>query len=99
MHLSVQFNHFNRALWVAVQCEASGASEATPAVAEASKSTCNPNNGKLLRLEVNGQSSVDTVWGQAVSERAWDEHLSSMGIAVVPLIYQLHILSHQKWRT
>ncbi len=38
MHLSVQFNHFNCAHWVAVRCEASGASEATPAVAEASGS-------------------------------------------------------------
>ncbi len=38
MHLRVQFNHFNRAHWVAVRCEASGASEATPAVAEASGS-------------------------------------------------------------
>ncbi len=37
-HAHVQFNHFNRALWVAVRCEASGASEATPAVAEASGS-------------------------------------------------------------
>ncbi len=34
MHLSVQFNNFNQALWVAVRCEAS---EAMPAVAEASK--------------------------------------------------------------
>ncbi len=40
MDLSVQFNHFNRTLWVAVRCEASGASEATPAVAEASDATC-----------------------------------------------------------
>ncbi len=38
MHLSVQFNHFNHAHWVAVRCEASGASEATPTVAEASGS-------------------------------------------------------------
>ncbi len=37
MHLSVQFNHFNCAHWVAVRCEASGASEATPTVAEASE--------------------------------------------------------------
>ncbi len=36
MHLSVQFKHFNRAHWVAVQCEAS---EATPAVAEASEAS------------------------------------------------------------
>ncbi len=39
MHLSVQFNHFNRAHWVAVRCEASGASEAMPAVAEASEAS------------------------------------------------------------
>ncbi len=39
LHLSVQFNHFNRAHWIAVQCEASGASEATPAVAEASEAS------------------------------------------------------------
>ncbi len=37
MHLSVQFNHFNHALWVAVRCEAS---EATPTVAIASEATC-----------------------------------------------------------
>ncbi len=37
MHLSVQFNHFNRAHWVAVRCEAS---EATPAVAETSEASC-----------------------------------------------------------
>ncbi len=37
MHLSVQFNYFKCAHWVAVRCEASGASEATPAVAEASE--------------------------------------------------------------
>ncbi len=41
MHLIIQFNHFNHALWVAVRCEASGASEATPAVAVASEDTCN----------------------------------------------------------
>ncbi len=39
MHLSVQFNHFNRAHWVAVRCEASRASDATPAVAEASEAS------------------------------------------------------------
>ncbi len=39
MHLSVQFNHFNCAHWVAVRCEASGPSEATPAVAEASEAS------------------------------------------------------------
>ncbi len=39
MHLSVEFNHFNRAHWIAVRCEASGASEATPAVAEASEAS------------------------------------------------------------
>ncbi len=39
MHLSVQFNHFSCAHWVAVRCEASGASEATPAVAEASEAS------------------------------------------------------------
>ncbi len=33
---SVQFNQFNRAHWVAVRCEASGA---TPAVAEASEAS------------------------------------------------------------
>ncbi len=38
MHLSVQFNHFNRAHWFAVRCEVSGVSKATPAVAEASGS-------------------------------------------------------------
>ncbi len=36
MHLSVQFNHFNCAHWVAVRCEAS---EATPTVAEASEAS------------------------------------------------------------
>ncbi len=36
MPLSVQFNHFNRAHWVAVRCEAS---EATPTVAEASEAS------------------------------------------------------------
>ncbi len=40
MHLSAQFNQFNHALWVAVRCEASGASEAMPAVAEMCKATC-----------------------------------------------------------
>ncbi len=39
MHSSVQFTHFNHAHWIAVQCEASGASEATPAVAEASEAS------------------------------------------------------------
>ncbi len=39
MHLSVQFNHFNPTHWVAVRCEASGASEAMPAVAEASEAS------------------------------------------------------------
>ncbi len=39
MHLSVQFNHFNRAHWVAIRCEASGASEAMPAAAEASEAS------------------------------------------------------------
>ncbi len=39
MHSSVQFNHFNRAHWIAVRCEASGASEAMPAVAEASEAS------------------------------------------------------------
>ncbi len=39
MHLSVQFNRFNHAHWVAVRCEASGASEATPAIAEASEAS------------------------------------------------------------
>ncbi len=39
MYLSAQFNYFNHALWVAIWWEASGASEATPAVAEASKAT------------------------------------------------------------
>ncbi len=39
MHLSAQFNHFNCAHWVAVRCEASGASKATPAVAEASEAS------------------------------------------------------------
>ncbi len=34
-HAHVRFNHFNHALWVEVRCEAS---EATPAVAEASRS-------------------------------------------------------------
>ncbi len=38
-HAHVRFNHFNNALLVAVRCEASGASEATPAVAEASKAS------------------------------------------------------------
>ncbi len=37
-HAQVWFNHFIHALLVAVRCEASGASEATPAVAEASGS-------------------------------------------------------------
>ncbi len=35
-HARVRFNHFNRALWVAVRCEAS---EATPAVTEASEAS------------------------------------------------------------
>ncbi len=35
-HAHVRFNHFNHALWVAVLCEAS---EATPAVAEASEAS------------------------------------------------------------
>ncbi len=39
MQISVQFNHFNCAHWVAVRCEASGASEATPAVVEASEAS------------------------------------------------------------
>ncbi len=38
MHLTAQFNHFNAGqTWVAVRCEVSKASEATPTVAEASK--------------------------------------------------------------
>ncbi len=37
-HAYVRFNHLNHALLVVVRCEASGASEATPAVAEASGS-------------------------------------------------------------
>ncbi len=37
-HAHVWVNHFNHAFLVAVRCEASGASEATPAVAEASGS-------------------------------------------------------------
>ncbi len=36
MHLGVQFNHFNHALWVTVRCEAS---EVTPTVAEASEAS------------------------------------------------------------
>ncbi len=36
MHLSVQYNHFNRAHWVVVRCEAS---EATPTVAEVSEAS------------------------------------------------------------
>ncbi len=36
MHLSVEFNNFH---WVAVRCEASGVSEATPTVAEASEAS------------------------------------------------------------
>ncbi len=44
MHLSV---HFNRAHRVVVRCEASGASEATPAVAEAS--------GSYLYIFITGQ--------------------------------------------
>ncbi len=39
MHLCVQFNDFNHALWVAVKCEASGVSEDTPTVAEASEAS------------------------------------------------------------
>ncbi len=50
MHSSVQVNHFNHALWVAVRCEAS---EAMPAAAVASKATCtydnvNVENGELI---------------------------------------------------
>ncbi len=37
-HAHVQFNHLNQALLVVVRCEVSGASKATPAVAEASGS-------------------------------------------------------------
>ncbi len=39
LHLSVQFNHYNYAHWVAVRCDASGANEATPTVAEASEAS------------------------------------------------------------
>ncbi len=38
-NLHFQFNHFNHALWVAVRCEVSGAIEATPTVAKASKAS------------------------------------------------------------
>ncbi len=38
--ISAQFNHFTHALWVAVRCEASGASEATHTVAVANGATC-----------------------------------------------------------
>ncbi len=41
MHLSVQFNHLNHALWVAVQCEASEATHAVAEASKASKATCN----------------------------------------------------------
>ncbi len=36
-HAHVWLNHFNHPLWVAVRCEVSRASEATPTVAEASE--------------------------------------------------------------
>ncbi len=38
-HAHVRFNHLNHALLVVVRCEASGVSEATPAVAEASEAS------------------------------------------------------------
>ncbi len=47
-HAHVRFNHFNHALWVAIRCEASGASEATPAVAEASEASGSYLYFKLL---------------------------------------------------
>ncbi len=40
MNCTAHFIHFNRVNWVAVQCETSGASEATLAVAEVSEATC-----------------------------------------------------------
>ncbi len=38
-HAHVRFDHLNHALLVVVRCEARGASEATPAVAEASEAS------------------------------------------------------------
>ncbi len=53
MHLSVQYNHFNRAHWFVVRCEESGASKATPAVAEASGSYL---LGKRERAPTSGEN-------------------------------------------
>ncbi len=55
MYLSAQINHFNHALWVAVRCEAS---EATPAVAEASEVTCCVLSLLLMKLFVAASMHV-----------------------------------------
>ncbi len=39
MHCTADFSHFNHVHWIAIQCEMSGAGEATPAVSEASEAT------------------------------------------------------------
>ncbi len=53
MHLCVDFNKFNREHWIAVLCEASGASKAPPAVAEASDSS-----GSYLLLYITNELSM-----------------------------------------
>ncbi len=54
-HAHVRFNHFNHVLLVAVRCEASGASKATLAVAEASETS-----GSYLYTYI--YSYTGTIW-------------------------------------
>ncbi len=53
----LKYNHFNHALWDAVRCEASGASKAMPAVAEASKVTCILSN--YIQKTIIQQGSIN----------------------------------------
>ncbi len=76
MHLSVQFNHFNRAHWVAVRCEASGVSEATPTVAEASEAS-----GSYLYIYIHRKTQDVSIATDSVVQYS-ERHLESPRLVV-----------------